>query len=80
MFFNLMGIILSLYNTALIIYILMSWFPNSRNSAFGIFLHSICEPYLVIFRGRFTRIGMLDFSPIIAIFVLYLAQIGLLSL
>lgn len=80
MFFNFMGIVLSLYNTAIIIYILMSWFPNSKTTGFGMFLHSICEPYLEIFRGRFTRIGMFDFSPIIAIFVLYLAQIGLLSL
>lgn len=79
MFKLLMGMILSLYNTALIIYILMSWIPNARNSGFGLFLHSICEPYLSIFRCRFTRIGMLDFSPIIAIFVLYLAQIGLLT-
>lgn len=79
MFKLFMGMILSLYNTAIIVYILMSWFPGARESVVGQFLHSICEPYLSIFRSRFTRIGMFDFSPIIAIFVLYLAQIGLLT-
>ena len=34
-----------IYMYALIIYILMSWFPGARESTFGEFLGRICEPY-----------------------------------
>ncbi len=34
------------------------------------FLRDVCEPYLRIFRRFIPTIGMFDFSPIIAIFVL----------
>jgi YggT family protein len=36
------------------------------------FLRDVCEPYLRIFRRVIPQIGMFDFSPIIAIFVLSL--------
>lgn len=68
-----------IYSWALIIYIFMSWFPGARESAFGVFLAKICEPYLEMFRKIIPPIGMIDFSPIVAIFVLYLAQMGLFT-
>lgn len=38
------------------------------------FLRDVCEPYLRIFRRFIRPIGMFDFSPIIAIFVLIFAD------
>ena len=35
------------------------------------FLRDICEPYLRIFRRFIPTIGMFDFSPMIAIILLY---------
>ncbi len=38
------------------------------------FLRDMSEPYLRLFRRFVPRIGMFDFSPIIAIIVLYIAD------
>ncbi|MGN1401744.1 MAG: YggT family protein [Bacillus sp. (in: firmicutes)] len=69
--------LMQLYSWALIIYILMSWFPNARESSIGLLLGKICEPYLEVFRRFIPPIGMLDLSPLVAFFVLRLAQLGL---
>ncbi|AIM17629.1 MULTISPECIES: YggT family protein [Neobacillus] len=72
--------ILYIYSWALIIYILMSWFPNARESTVGQFLARICEPYLEPFRRFIPPIGMIDISPIVAFLVLNFASRGLGSL
>jgi YggT family protein len=72
--------IVEIYTWALIIYILMSWFPNARETAIGKFLSRICEPYLEPFRKIVPSIGMIDISPIVAFIVLRLAQSGILEL
>lgn len=68
------------YSWALIIYILLSWFPNARESSIGQFLGRICEPYLEPFRRIIPPIGMIDISPIVAIIVLRFAATGLWQL
>lgn len=71
---------ITIYSYILIIYILMSWFPGARDSQFGYFLGRMCEPYLEQFRKIIPPIGMLDISPIAAIFVLHLARLGIFEL
>ena len=45
--------------------------PYSRwSDAILNFLRDVCEPYLRIFRRFIPTLGMFDFSPIIAVFVL----------
>jgi YggT family protein len=68
------------YSYALIGYILMSWFPNARETGIGKFLSKICEPYLEPFRRIIPPLGMIDISPIVAIIALNLAQIGVYGL
>jgi uncharacterized protein YggT (Ycf19 family) len=47
--------------------------PYSRaTDAVLTFLRDVCEPYLRIFRRIIPMVGMLDFSPIVAILVLTL--------
>lgn len=72
--------LVEIYTWALIIYILMSWFPSARETAIGKFLARICEPYLEPFRKIVPSIGMIDISPIVAFIVLRLAQSGILEL
>ncbi|WP_347178056.1 YggT family protein [Sporosarcina thermotolerans] len=48
----------------------MSWVPASRETKFGILLSRITEPYLAFFRRFIPPLGMIDISPIVAIFVL----------
>ncbi|MFK9092348.1 YggT family protein [Bacillus salipaludis] len=75
--FRLLQQIIQIYSWALIIYILMSWFPNARESTIGQFLARICEPYLEPFRKIIPPIGMMDISPIVAFLVLNFASSGL---
>ncbi|HWI49632.1 MAG TPA: YggT family protein, partial [Rummeliibacillus sp.] len=42
----------------------------------GRFLAKICDPYLDFFRRFIPPIGMIDISPIAALFVLNLVQMG----
>jgi len=61
----------------LVAYVLMSWVPAIQNSSIGRFLAKVCEPYLAIFRKFIPPIGMIDISPIVAIFLLNYIQKGL---
>jgi YggT family protein len=78
--FDIIHSVFNIYFYALLIYIFMSWIPGARESQIGQFLGSICEPYLEQFRKFIPPIGMFDFSPIVALFVLQLAQVGLNSI
>lgn len=78
--FSILDLAIVIYSYALLIYILMSWFPGARESAFGNFLGGMCEPYLEQFRKFIPPLGMIDLSPLAAIFVLFLARSGLLAL
>nr|WP_052114825.1 YggT family protein [Pontibacillus sp. HN14] len=73
--FEFLSFALSAYFYALIGYILMSWFPGARDSSIGRFLSAICEPYLEPFRKIIPPLGMIDISPIVAIFALNIAQL-----
>ncbi|MCM3698477.1 YggT family protein [Paenibacillus macerans] len=64
----------------IIIYIFMSWVPNVRESFIGEFLGKLVEPYLAPFRRIVPPLGMIDFSPIVALLALWLASFGLKSL
>ncbi|WP_099158009.1 YggT family protein [Virgibacillus ndiopensis] len=78
--YNILDTAIVIYSYALIVYIFMSWFPGARESTFGSLLARITEPYLEQFRKIIPPLGMIDLSPIVAIFVLYLARMGLLEL
>ncbi|MDR2834081.1 MAG: YggT family protein [Streptococcaceae bacterium] len=75
--FYLISRAFSFYELAIIIYILMSWFPGAYQSKIGQLLGQIVEPYLERFRRLPLRVGGIDLSPIVALFVLRLAQQGL---
>jgi uncharacterized protein YggT (Ycf19 family) len=65
----------------IIIYILMSWIPNARASWVGEMLGKLVEPYLSPFRRIIPPIGgILDISPIIALFALTFVMKGLIAI
>ncbi|WP_096189205.1 YggT family protein [Evansella halocellulosilytica] len=68
--------LMMIYLIMCVIYIFMSWFPNSRESGFGKFIGRMVEPYLAPFRQIIPPLGMIDISPIVAIFALNLAMSG----
>lgn len=78
--FLVLSRLIQFYSYAIIVYILMSWFPNARESSIGQFLARICEPYLEPFRRFIPPLGMIDISPIVALLALNFANQGLFAL
>ncbi|WP_088067693.1 YggT family protein [Gottfriedia luciferensis] len=72
--------VISIYRYVIIINIILSWFPQVRQSGFGRFISTISEPFLEPFRRIIPSIGMFDFSPIVSIFALEFAIIGIDSI
>jgi YggT family protein len=66
---------LQIYFVLLIIRILLSWFPNINwlNPPFSI-LSQLTDPYLNIFRSIIPPLGGIDFSPMLAIFLLQIVS------
>lgn len=61
---------LGLYNTALVVRLVLTWFPNPPQVIVGP-LSTLCDPYLNLFRGIIPPLGgTLDFSPILAFVLL----------
>lgn len=77
---SLINIAFYIYSILIIIYVLSSWLPQIRQSAFGIVLGKIVEPYLSVFRRFIPPLGMIDLSPIVALFALQFVQRGLIFL
>lgn len=75
---SVISIVFSIYSFMLIAYILMSWVPAAQGSSFGRLLAKACEPYLGFFRKFIPPIGMIDFSPIIAILLLSFIERGVI--
>jgi Predicted integral membrane protein len=69
-----------IYTFVIIAYVLLSWIPNARDSFIGELLGKLVEPYLAPFRRLIPPIGgMLDISPIVAIFALQFIAMGLIA-
>ncbi len=73
---NFIHVAFRIYYFMLMANIILSWFPLSRGNAITTFIYEMTEPYLRIFRRilppspRFP----VDFSPILAFFVLYFLE------
>jgi YggT family protein len=77
---NYVNALFEVYILLIFVYILLNLMfslglrpPFSRWSDMILnFLRDVCEPYLRIFRKVIPPIGMFDFTPMIAILVLYI--------
>ncbi|ANA81695.1 hypothetical protein PVOR_11404 [Paenibacillus vortex V453] len=79
--YSIVGTLFQIYFYMILVYVLMSWLPNVRESFVGELLGKLVEPYLAPFRRFIPPImGMIDISPIVALFVLQLAQRGVYAI
>ncbi len=63
--------LMALYSFIIWIRIFLSWItPYPQPGSFTYYIAKIVDPYLNIFRSSRARIGVLDFSPVIAVGVL----------
>ncbi len=70
---NILYSLIHLYSILIVVYVLMSWIPRGASGVvedIRSVLGSVCEPYLSLFRRIIPPLGMVDFSPIVAILVL----------
>ncbi|MCH3904187.1 MAG: YggT family protein [Lactobacillus sp.] len=70
--YRLLQWLIYLYSLVIVIYCLFSWVPALRSSKLGEILGRIVEPYLHVF--HLPTFWGIDFSPVIALLVLYLVQ------
>jgi YggT family protein len=54
--------------------IILSWFRFDPYHPVSVFLYRVTEPILGFFRSIIPPVGMIDFSPIVAIVVLGIVQ------
>ena len=74
-------VFLWVYTLLLFAYILTSWVRLPYRpwlNRVQRFLYDVCDPYLRIFRRFLPPLGPLDLSPMVAIFVLFIAR-GILT-
>jgi len=67
-------ILVTILQIAIIGRAVLSWFPVSPTSPLVSILNEITEPVLAPLRRVVPRIGMIDITPMVAIFVLYIIQ------
>ena len=80
---NFVRVFVLVYVLLILVYILSSWFQLPyRPWLYRIrqFLSDVCEPYLRLFRRFLPPLGPLDLSPVVAIALLYIAQLVIISL
>jgi len=77
--FTILSKLIQLYMLLIFVFVLMSWFPGAYQTKLGQWLIKLCMPYLKIFRFIPPFFG-LDFSPIVAILLLEMAQYGIAAL
>ena len=85
---NYVGWVFYVYILIIFVYLLLNLMfgmglrlPYSRwsDAVLG-FLRDVSEPYLRLFRRFIPAVGMFDFSPVVAIFVLYILRAVFTSL
>lgn len=74
--FTLLQKVLRIYMFLIIICSLLTWVAVGYHPIIG-FLYKLTNPYLNYIRRYVPTMGGLDFSPMIAIFLLYLLEKGL---
>lgn len=74
MFLYIIEVLFTVYTFLILVRILGSWFPQFAQSRIMGFVAACTDPYLNIFRKIIPPIGMLDLSPMIALFALQILQ------
>ena len=54
--------------------IILSWFPVQANNPIVVFIYAVTEPILAPIRRYMPRFGAFDLSPMIALFLILIAQ------
>ncbi len=76
--FSIIRYLCNVLSLAIIVRVILSWFSPSPTNRLVIILYQVTEPFLAPLRRIIPRVGMFDFTPVVAIILLRLIA-GLLS-
>lgn len=66
----MVSLLIEAYSFLIFVYVILSWIPEVRYQSWYRTLGSLTEPYLSLFRRIIPPLGMVDFSPVVALIVL----------
>ncbi len=69
-----LSLLLQILSIAILVRILLTWFPVDQSNPVIRLLNEVTEPVLAPFRRIIPRIGMFDLSPIAAMLVIQFVQ------
>jgi YggT family protein len=72
--FNFLSLLLQILSIAILVRVLLTWFPIDQSNPIIKLLFDVTEPVLAPFRRIIPRIGMFDLSPIAAMLVIQFVQ------
>jgi YggT family protein len=70
--YNLIRYLCQLLTLAIFVRVILSWFSLSPTNRLAIILYQLTEPFLAPLRRIIPRVGMFDFTPVVAIILLQL--------
>jgi len=73
-FIQIISVIFQLYTYMILIRIFATWIPEINNSRFVQWIAFYVDPYLNLFRQIIPPLGMIDISPIVAMFALFFIE------
>ena len=71
---NFLNILLNIFYFAILVRVLLSWFSVGPSNPFITVIrivYSITDPILLPIRRMLPRTGMFDFSPVVALILIY---------
>jgi YggT family protein len=77
--YSFVDVLFTVISYAILARVILSWFPSAANNPIGKFLFEVTEPILGPIRRILPSFGMIDFSPIVAFFLLQILQQLILS-
>jgi len=75
-----LSLVIQALQIVIVVWALLSWLPGGQQSGFGQLLGRIADVIISPIRRVLPTIGMLDFSPLVAIILLQIAEYGLINL
>jgi len=70
--FRFIELLREVLTMAIILRAILSWFSPAPNNRLVLILHQVTEPLLAPLRRIIPKVGMLDFTPLVAIILLQL--------
>lgn len=68
---NFVSLLTQILTIAILIRVILSWFPINPHNTFVALLYQITEPLLGPLRRVLPRLGVLDLSPLVAVIILW---------